>query len=145
MNRGSQIPYDTGQQSAKVFSAKIFPAKLSCYTVFLYCPEEQAASLVGRGVVVSPDAVTTGYDAQVCVGQANYPGIVSTTGKFESSSCIWQNQGWIGVAKFPLNHLHLFAFLTQCAKLNGMQSTSNPEIINHVHVMAITQCFLSKN
>ena len=49
----------------------------------MYWPEEQASSLVGRGV---PDAVTTGYDAQVCVGQVNYPGIVSATGKFESSS-----------------------------------------------------------
>ena len=51
---------------------KFFPAKLSHYTVFyiVYWPEEQAASLVGRGVVVSPDVVTTGYDAQVCVGQA---------------------------------------------------------------------------
>ena len=78
--------YDTGQQSAKVFSEKIlfstnlrkiFPAKLSRYTVFyiVYWPEEQAASLVGRDVVVSPDAVTTGYNAQVCVGQANYPDI----------------------------------------------------------------------
>ena len=72
----------TSQQTAKVFSAKIifhqFAKVFSCesipqYSILSHVLARGAGciiSLVGRGAVISPDAVTTGYDAQVCVGQA---------------------------------------------------------------------------
>lgn len=49
----------------------------------MYWPEEQAVSVVGRSAIVSPAAVTTGCDAQVRVGRANCPGIISAIGKFD--------------------------------------------------------------
>ena len=49
----------------------------------MYWPVEQAVSVVGSGAIVSPAAVTTGCDAQVCVGRKNCPGIISAIGKFD--------------------------------------------------------------
>ena len=48
----------------------------------MYWPEEQAVSVVGKSAIVSPDAVTAGCDAQVRVGRATHPGIISAIGKF---------------------------------------------------------------